>query len=266
MPAINKLDGRSFGMSYHRFSLEGKIALVTGARRGIGKAIALGLAEAGADVAVCDMVIEGGELREVAKKIRSLGRRSLSVKCDVTKKSQIGKMVERVERRLGPIDILVNNAGIESRYNMLETTEDEWHKVLNADLTSCYLCSQAVGKGMVQRRRGSIINIASGAGIRGFAGRNTYNVAKAGVIMLTKILARDWGKYNVRVNAIAPTIVKTDMTKHIDEKAAAAEAARIPLGRLAEVNDLVGPAIFLASDAAGYIAGDTIMVDGGQLA
>jgi len=228
--------------------------------------MALGFAQAGADVAVCDTILEGGELRQVAAEIRKLGQRSLAMKCDVTKKSQVDKMVERVEERLGPIDILVNNAGIDSQPNMLDTTEEEWHRVMNVDLTSVFLCSQAVGKRMVQRRRGSIISIASGAGIRGFANRNTYNVAKAGVIMLTKVLARDWGKYNIRANAIAPTIAKTDMTKFMDEKAVRAEAARIPLGRLAEVDDLVGPAIFLASDAASYVSGDTIVVDGGQLA
>lgn len=253
-------------MSLARFSLEGKIALVTGARRGLGKAIALGFAQVGADVAVSDVVIASGELRQVAAAIRKLGRRSLAIKCDVTKKSQVDKMVAKVEESLGPIDILVNNAGIDSVNNMMETTEEEWHKVMNVDLTSCYLCSQAVGRGMIQRRRGAIISIASGAGIRGFAHRNTYNVAKAGLIMLTKVLARDWGKHNIRVNAIAPTIAKTDMTKFMDEKAVQAEAARIPLGRLAEVDDLVGPAIFLASDAASYVSGDTIVVDGAQLA
>ena len=253
-------------MSLSRFSLEGKVALVTGARRGLGKAIALGFAQAGADVAVSDMVIAGGELRQVAAEIRKLGQRSLVVRCDVTKKAQVNKMVERVEEGLGPIDILVNNAGIDSLHNMIETTEEEWHKVIDVDLTSCYLCSQAVGKRMIQRRRGSIISIASAAGIRGFAHRNTYNVAKAGVIMLTKILARDWGKHNIRVNAIAPTMVKTDMTKFMDEKATLVEAARVPLGRLADADEIAGPAIFLASDAASYVTGDTIVVDGGQLA
>ena len=253
-------------MVHSRFSLEGRVALVTGARRGIGRGIALGLAEAGADVAVCDLVVRDGDLRRVARSIRALGRRSLALKCDVTRKAQIARMVERAEEQLGPIDVLVNNAGVESICSMLDTTEEEWHRVLNADLTSCFLCSQAVGRRMVDRRRGSIINIASGAGIRGFAARNTYNIAKAGVIMLTRALARDWGRHNIRVNAIAPTIVRTDMTAGLEERGAAAEAARIPLGRLAAVEDMVGPAVFLASDAAAYVTGDTLLVDGGQLA
>ena len=255
-------------MSLPNFSLEGKVAVVTGGRRGLGKGMALTLAAAGADVAICDLVAEDGELEVVAGEIKKLGRRSLAVKVDVTQKSEVDALVKKVEEELGPIDILVNNAGISSGYTMLETTEDEWHKVIDTDLTSCYLCSQAVGKGMVERRRGSIISIASGAGIRGFAGRNTYNIAKAGVIMLTKVLARDWGKYNIRVNAIAPTIVKTEMSRGMQEdpKAEAAEAARIPLGRLGEVSDFAGPVLLLASDASSYITGHTIVVDGGQLA
>lgn len=253
-------------MSMSIFSLAGKIALVTGGRRGIGKAIALGFAEAGADVAVCDMVIEDGELETVAKEIRKLGRRSLAIKADVTKKGEVDNMVKRVEEELGAIDILVNSAGIHSEPTLIETSEDEWHKVIDTDLTSGYLCSQAVGKRMVERRRGSIIFLASGAGMRGFDRRNTYNVAKAGVIMLAKVLARDLGKYNIRANAIAPTVVKTDMIRSFPQEVLKVEAARTPLGRLAEASDLVGPAIFLASEASSYVSGHTIVVDGGQLA
>ena len=250
------------------FSLKNKVAIVTGGRRGIGRGIALAFAEAGADVAVCDVVIEGGELEAVAEAIQKLGRRSLAIKTDVTNKSEVDSMVDRVTAELGPIDILVNAAGVSSGPTLLNTPEDEWHRVIDVDLTSCYLCSQAVGKGMVERRTGNIISIASGAGIRGFAEMNTYNIAKAGVIMLTKVLARDLGKHNVRVNAIAPTVVKTEMGWHLlkDPEAEAKEAARIPLRRLAEVEDIVGPALFLASAASSYITGHTLVVDGGQLA
>lgn len=253
-------------MSISRFSLAGKVAIVTGARRGIGKAIALGFAEAGADVAVCDIVLADGELRAVAKEIKKLGRRSLAVKCDVTKKSQVEKLVKGVEEKLGPIDILVNDAGIGGGPRLLETSEADWHKYIDTDLTSYFLCAQAVGRRMMERKRGCIISIASAAGIRGFSERNTYNVAKAGVIMLTKVMARDWARYNIRANAIAPTMVKTEMIRRQDPKALEAEAARVPLGRLAEPSDLVGPAIFLASDASSYVSGDTIIVDGAQLA
>ncbi len=250
------------------FSLTDKVAIVTGGRRGLGRGIALAFSQAGADVAVCDVVVEGGELEAVAKEIQKLGRRSLAVKIDVTKKVEVDSMVNRVKAELGPVDILVNAAGVSSEPTLLNTTEDEWHRVIDIDLTGCYLCAQAVAKGMVERRRGNIISIASGAGIRGFAEMNTYNIAKAGVIMLTKVLARDLGKHNVRVNAIAPTIARTEMGRHWfeDPEAEAKEAARIPLRRLAEVEDITGPALFLASDASSYVTGHTLVVDGGQLA
>ncbi len=255
-------------MSIPSFLLEDKVAIITGGRRGIGRAIALAFAEAGADVAVCDCVVEDGELGAVADEIQRLGRRSLAIKADVTQKSEVDNLVKRVEDELGFIDILVNNAGVGGGPPMLETPEDEWQRVIDINLKGHYLCSQAVTKGMVERGRGNIIGIASAAGLRGFAERNTYNVSKAGVIMLTKVLARSLGKYNVRVNAIATTMVKTAMIQRLeeDQKTLAAEAARIPLGRLAEVSDLVGPALFLASDASAYITGHTLVVDGGQLA
>jgi NAD(P)-dependent dehydrogenase (short-subunit alcohol dehydrogenase family) len=256
-------------MSISRFSLEGRVAIVTGAKRGIGKAIAVAFAEAGANVVVATRVVRDatGDLEAVADEIRQLGRRSLAIQADVSQKADVDNMVRRTMEEFGFIDILVNNAGIGSGPPLIDTPEDTWDRVIDVDLKSCYLCSQAAGRTMIERRRGSIINISSAGGIRGFSGRNTYNIAKAGVIMLTKVLARDLGKHNIRANAIAPTIIKTPMTQGMTDnpQAAAAEAARIPLGRLGEVEDIVGPAIFLASDASSYISGDTIVVDGGQL-
>jgi len=250
------------------FSLEGKVAIVTGARRGIGKAVALAFAEAGADVGICDLVVEGGELEAVAKEIQRLGRRSLAVQADVTKKADVDNMVKRVEDEIGVVDILFNCVGISGGPPLIDTSEEQWDKVIDTDLKSYYLCCKAVLDGMVERKRGNIISIASAAGIRGFSERNAYNIAKAGVIMLTRVLARDLGKYNIRVNAIAPTMVKTEMIRALmdDPQASAAEARRTPLGRLGEVSDITGPAVFLASDASSYITGHTIVVDGGQLA
>lgn len=257
-------------MTLPSFSLEGKVALVTGGKRGIGKAIALTFAEAGADVAVSTRVFKDAvdDLGAVAEEIKRLGRRSLAIQADVTRKADVDNMVQKVIDEFGVIDILVNSAGISGGPPLIEEPEDAWQKMMDIDLKSCYLCSQAVGKGMVERRSGNIINIASAAGIRGFSSRNSYNISKAGVIMLTKVLARDLGKYNVRVNAIAPTMVKTEMIRDLmnDPKAAEAEARRIPIGRLAETSDIVGPALFLASDASSYITGHTIVIDGGQLA
>jgi len=249
-----------------RFSLEGKVALITGGRRGIGKAIALGFADVGADVAVCDLVIEGGELEAVTQEIRKFGRRSLAVQADVTKEADINNMVERVEKELGAIDILVSNAGIGGGPRLMETELADWQKMIDTDLTGYYICCRAVGKRMAARKKGNIITIASAAGIRGFAARNAYNVAKAGVIMLTKVMCRDWGRYNIRVNAIAPSSVRTTMMRPMNKEQEEAEAARIPLGRISEVDDIVGPAIFLASDASSYVTGHTLLVDGGQLA
>ena len=255
-------------MSMPSFSLEGKVAIVTGGRRGIGKTIAVTFAQAGADVAVCDSVVEGGELEAVAEEIRRLGRQSLSLRADVSSKADVGNLVSAVEDGLGAVDILVNNAGIGRGPVLVEQAEEEWQEIIDTNLKGCYLCSQAVAKGMIERRKGNIINMSSGAGIRGFALRNAYNVSKAGIIMITKVLARDLAKYGIRVNAIAPTNLRTEMTRTLweDPKALAAEEARIPLGRLGEVTDITGPALFLASDASGYITGHAIVVDGGSLA
>ena len=199
------------------FSLEGKVAAVTGARRGIGKTIALTFAEAGADVAVCDVVIDDGQLESAADEIRQLGRRSLAVQVDVSKKADVDNFINRVEDELGPIDILVNNAGLARGPVLIEQTEEQYQEVMDINLKGSYLCAQAVGKRMIERKSGNIINIASGAGIRGFATRNAYNISKAGLIMLTKVLARDLAKHGIRVNALAPTNLKTEFTRGLWE-------------------------------------------------
>jgi NAD(P)-dependent dehydrogenase (short-subunit alcohol dehydrogenase family) len=255
-------------MSLPSFSLEGKVAVVTGARRGIGKTIALTFAEAEADVAVCDVVIDDGQLESVAADIRKLGRRSLAVRVDVSKKTDVDSFINRVEDELGPVNILVNNAGLARGPVLIEQTEEQYQEIMDINLKGSYLCAQAVGKRMIERKSGNIINIASGAGIRGFASRNAYNISKAGLIMLTKVLARDLARHGIRVNALAPTNLRTEFTRRLWEnpQALAAEEARIPLGRLGEVSDMAGPALFLASDASGYITGHTLVLDGGQLA
>lgn len=255
-------------MSIPSFSLEGKVAIVTGGRRGIGKAIALCFAEAGADVVVCDRIIEDGELESTAKEIQALGRRSVALRVDITVKSDVESMVEQTVKEFGTIDILVNNAAIIKRVPLFEVDEDDWDRVIDTDLKGYFLCCQAVAKRMIERKKGNIINMASVAALKGLSKRGAYNIAKAGVIMLTRGLAWDLGRYNIRVNAIAPAIVKTEMARGFweDPKALAAEEARIPLGRLAETNDIIGPALFLASDASRFITGHTIIVDGGQLA
>jgi len=250
------------------FSLPGKVAIITGGRRGIGKAIALALAEAGADIAVCDRVIDDGELNAVAEEVERLGRRSLAVKADITQKSDVDSMVRRVVDGFGVIDILVNNAAMNIMAPLLELREEGWDKIIDTDLKGYYLCSQAVGKIMVEQKRGNIINIASTAAMYTAPEMGAYCIAKAGVVMLTKILAVELAQYNIRVNAIAPSMVKTKFSQPLwsDPESLKQIEAGIPLGRLAEPEDITGSVLFLASDASSYITGHTIVVDGGSSA
>jgi len=249
------------------FSLKGKVAVITGGKRGIGKAICLGFAEAGADVATCSRTIEDSQLRGVAEEIQRLGRRSLAIQADVTRKTDVDSMVQRVMREFGKIDILVNNAGIMIRKSLLELGEDEWDLTLDTNLKGYFICSQAVGKIMVTQKRGNIINIASEQGFRALGGRGAYPVSKAGVLMLTNVLARELAGYNVRVNGIAPGFVKTDMNRTLrsDPTELKRLETAIPMGRLAEPDDMVGAAIFLASDASSYMTGHTVVVGGGRV-
>jgi len=247
-------------------SLEGKVAIVIGSRRGIGKAIALTFAEAGADVALCDLVTQDGKLEAVAEEIRQFGRRSLALKVDATQKVDVHNMVQRVMDEFGGIDILVNCAGIwVTGQTLLECGEDSWDRVINTNLRSAFLCCQSVGKRMVDQRRGNIINMSSRVGINPIPGIGAYSVAKAGVAILTRQLALELASYNIRVNAIAPGWVKTDMNIHLRSTPEAEKqiASAIPLGRLGETGDISKTALFLASDDSSYITGQIIVVDGG---
>jgi len=249
--------------------LEGKVALVTGGRRGIGRGIALAFAEAGADVAVSDIMVEGGEMEAVVEEIKKLGRRSLAVQTDVSRKTDVDNLTQRVMDEFGVIDILVNNAGRTVRVSLLEYSEEDWDAVLDTNLKGCYLCSQAVGKRMVERKKGNIINIASRAAFRGSFGEGSpYNISKAGVVNLTKGLALELARYNIRVNAIAPGWVRTEMAKRVwgDPVTYKEALATIPLGRVAEPSDIGSAAVFLASNASRHITGSTIVVDGGEMA
>jgi NAD(P)-dependent dehydrogenase (short-subunit alcohol dehydrogenase family) len=267
-------------MSAPMWSLEGKVAVVTGAagKRGIGRAIALLFAETGADVAICDINVEGSDfdLSGAAEEIRALERRSFAMQVDVTKKAEIDNFVRRVIDELGDIDILVNNAGISTHGgSILVINENDWHTVIDTDLSSCYLCCQAVGKRMVERKTGNIINISSVMGVRQGpnvpGGSGPYGIAKAGVVMLTKGLAREMGPHNVRVNAIAPGAIVTDMYPRRTDQPWSEErkqemGAMCPLGRVGSPSDIASVALFLASEASSYVTGHTIIVDGGLLA
>ncbi len=248
------------------FSLAGRAAIVTGGRRGIGRAIALAMAEAGADVALGDRVVDDGELNAVSEEVKKLGRRSLAVQADITQKADVDNLVQKTLAEFGAIDILVNNAAMNIRAPLLELNEDGWDKVIDTDLKGYYLCSQAVGKIMVGQKRGNIINIASTAAMYTAPEMGAYCIAKAGVVMLTRILAIELAQYNIRVNAVAPSLVKTKFSQPLwsDPETLKQIESEIPMGRLAEPGDIVGSVLFLASDASAYITGHTIVVDGGS--
>lgn len=252
-------------------TMAGKVALITGGRVGIGKALALAFAEAGANVAICSRTDEAG-LEAVVDEIRKLGRLALAVKADVSCKADVKNMVKKAVAELGDIDILINNAGIFIQRPLLEIEEDVRDEVIDINLKGCYLCSQAVGRLMVERKKGNIINMTSTDGFVALPPDGVYCVSKAGVIMLTRLFARELGKYNIRVNAIAPWIVKTPMVtaagtagEDADEYTRA-EWDSLPLQRFGETDDVVGAALFLVSDAASWITGHTLAVDGGRLA
>jgi dehydrogenase/reductase SDR family protein 4 len=247
-------------------SLDGKVAIVTGGRRGIGRAIALALAKAGTDVALGDRVIDNGALEGVAEEVKKLGRRSLAIQADITKKAEVDNLVRKTAAEFGSIDILVNNAAMNIRAPLLELNEEGWDKVIDTDLKGYYLCSQAAAKIMVRQKRGNIINIASTAAMYTAPEMGAYCIAKAGVVMLTRILAVELAKYNIRVNAVAPSMVKTKFSQPLwaDAKTLGEIEAGIPLGKLAEPEDIVGSVLFLASEASAYITGHTLVVDGGS--
>ena len=246
-------------------SLEGQVAIVTGGGTGIGRSIALEFAKAGADVVVASRRLS--VLEKVAEEVTALGRRSLAVQTDISRKTDVDNLVQRVTDEFGAIDILVNNAGVGlgGKFTFLENPEDEWDKVIDINLKGYYLCSQAVSRGMVERKKGNIINITSMAAFRG---GSSYNISKAGVVNLTRGLARELASYNIRVNAIAPGYVITDMTEWAPSEPEIFKqiTAEIPMGRWAEPSEIASVALFLASEASSYIVGATIVVDGGLLA
>jgi len=247
-------------MTLPDFLLKDKVAIVTGAKRGIGKAIAVTFAEAGADVVVCGRTL--GELEEVTSEIRALGRRSLALKTDVTVKNEVTSLIERTIKDFGTIDILVNNAVVYTGGPLVELSENDWDNSLDIGLKGFYLCSQAVARVMIEKRKGSIINMSSTAGIRPTGWQGAYSIIKAGGIMLTKLLAVELAHWNIRVNALAPTVVKTERT---NVEVLRGFMTQLPLGRLTELHELTAAALFLASDASSYISGHVLIVDGGRI-
>ena len=266
------------------YRVDGKVAIVTGAGRGIGKAIALTLAEAGADITVVARTKE--QIEQTAEDIRKLGRKALAIPADVSQEDQVEKVVEQTVSRFGKIDILVNNAGIAVSKPVVlvpgaevagftgkvseqdeQTTLQEWRKIIDTNLTGAFIFAQAVGPYMMKQRKGKVINTSSTAADEGLPRISAYSASKAGLSTFTRCLASEWGPFNINVNAIAPGAIRTDMVAHHLENPKSKEAIleRIPLGRVAEPRDVALLVLFLASEASDYLTGQILTIDGGAM-
>jgi len=252
---------------------EGKVAIVTGASRGIGKAIALALAQEGASVVVAARSeTEGcppGTIHKTVEEIHAFGGNALAVRTDVTQEEEVSEMVRRTLEQYGRIDILVNNAGIELRLPTEEVTTEQWQQVMDVNLKSYFLCARTVGREMIKNRSGKIINIASVSGHSAVPRMAAYSASKAGVLLLTKTLAVEWAKYNINVNSISPGLTETAFVSRLrmqDPETFKAREERIPLRRAAQLEDIAQAVVFLASSASDNITGEDIVIDGGLLA
>ena len=276
-------------MSLSSFSLEGKKALVVGARRNMGKGFALGLAEAGADVAVTDVNIESGQLQAVADEIQEMGRKSLSLKADISNQEEVKKLVENVVKEFGAIDILMNVAVMYHPKPVVDLDEESWDKLTNVNLKGYWLMIQEVSPIMMKQQSGSIINLTSRGGLKAHADKmmGNYAIVKSGIAMMTRQYCRYLGPYNIRVNAIAPSLVeweefpgqenvkkqekepkkeKKEITEEQKFESWLTGPENLPLGRVATFEEMANAAVFLASDASSYVTGTILNVDGGYMA
>jgi NAD(P)-dependent dehydrogenase (short-subunit alcohol dehydrogenase family) len=254
-------------MGTELFSLDGKVAIVTGASRGIGRAVALGFAEAGADVALAAR--SEGDLETLAKEIDTMGRKAISVPTDVTQRDQLENLINRTVDELGGLDILVNNAGGTRFMSPLTNLRPEgWDKAINLNLNSVFHATQLAAQYMVGHGGGSIIQMASVAGIQGAMTLSYYSAAKGGVRLFSQSAAKELAQAKVRINSIAPGWISTDLNTQMREDESARKYAldMIPMARFGEVEDIVGGAIYLASDASAFVTGTTLVIDGGQTA
>ena len=241
--------------------LAGRVALVTGAAQGIGKAISLLLAQHGADIVVSDVNLE--KATETAREIEAMGRKAMAVRVDVSKLQDVDQMVDAILKQLGKIDILVNNAGITRDKLILRMSEEDWDAVLNVNLKGTFICTRAVVRHMAKQRYGKIVSIASVTGEMGNAGQVNYAASKAGVIGVTKTIAREFAQRGINVNAIAPGYIQTPMTDVLPEKVKEDLKRLIPMDRLGQPGDVAEAVLFLVSDRSSYITGHVLNVNGG---
>ncbi|WAM35253.1 3-oxoacyl-[acyl-carrier-protein] reductase [Caldicellulosiruptor acetigenus] len=244
--------------------LKDKVALITGASRGIGRAIALKFAQNGANV-IINYSSSQSQAEELKEEIEKIGTKAMIIKCDVSNADEVSQMFSQVEKEFGRLDILVNNAGITKDGLILRMNEEDFDKVIAINLKGAFLCARAAAKMMVKQRSGNIINISSVVGIAGNIGQANYAASKAGIIGLTKSLAKELASRNIRVNAIAPGFIKTDMTEVLSDKVKEVMLSSIPLGRFGEADEVANVALFLASNLSSYITGQVIVVDGGMI-
>ncbi|MFH1479020.1 MAG: 3-oxoacyl-[acyl-carrier-protein] reductase [Candidatus Omnitrophota bacterium] len=244
-------------------ALEGKVALITGGARGIGRDIALRFAGEGADVALCDVDLEAAQA--AAREIQDLGRSSLAFKVDVTSSKDVQDMVDKILDKFNKIDILINNAGITRDNLVLRMSEEDWDKVIAVNLKGAFLCTKIVSKAMLKQRSGKIVSLASIIGIMGNAGQANYAASKAGIIGLTKSVAKELAPRGITVNAIAPGFIRTAMTDKLPEDIQKKMLDAIPLKRFGEAKDVADLALFLSSEDSSYITGQVIKIDGGMV-
>jgi len=245
--------------------LSGKVALITGSARGIGKAIALELANHGANIVINDILTEN-EINKTLEEVKQSTNKAIGIRADITKLDEVESMVKEIINKFGKVDILINNAGITRDSLLIRMKEEEWDAVININLKGTFNCSKTVAKYMMrQKKGGKIVNISSVIGLIGNVGQTNYAASKAGIIGLTKSMAKELALRNINVNAIAPGFIETDMTKKLPEKVRQDLQQQIPLKRLGIVEDVAKAVYFLVSDAANYITGQVINVDGGMV-
>ena len=244
-------------------SLEGKVALITGGARGIGKELALRFAKEGSDIAICDVNME--LLEQTAEEIRGMDKDVLVFKADVTSSTEVQNMLDKILDKFKKLDILINNAGITRDSLILRMPEEDWDRVIAVNLKGSFVCTKAAAKVMLKQRFGKIVNLASIIGIMGNIGQANYSASKAGIIGLTKSVAKELAPRGVCVNAIAPGFIKTEMTAKLPEDIQKKMLSVIPLGRFGEPKDVADLALFLSSESSSYITGQVIQIDGGML-